>query len=252
MSYLFGTMHIKDDRVYQFCDALYPLIQSADVYVGEMDMSSVQADIGAHVYSMKAFFRPEVYQKIKAQLLKSFRLDLDRYAHLHPLMIMSAVSQTILDQDHSVSLDEYLWNYARENNLIVQGLESVEEQISLLHAIDPEPLYVQIRNISSRPAALRKFTDTALGYYLHGDIHRLYQVTKSSMRDLRKRIIYQRNKLMAERIAAFDPSRRYFITVGAGHLSGPTGIISSLRKAGYKVQAVKFTREDSMGQSTIE
>jgi uncharacterized protein YbaP (TraB family) len=239
-AYLFGTMHIRDERVYRFCDAVYPLILDSDVYVGEMDLNPMDGLSLGPTYNMQVFFRPGVYSKLRKQLLKSFSLDIDRYTHLHPLMIMSAISQTILSRDHAVSLDEHLWNFARENHKVLHGLETVQEQVNLLHSIAPEPLYTQIRNISSRPEMIRKFTDKVLTSYTSGDIHHLYRLTKASMHGLRKRIIFDRNRLMAQRITEFDLTRRYFIAVGAGHLSGSTGIISGLRKSGYKVRPVEF------------
>lgn len=239
-SLLFGSMHIRDDRVYRFCDAIYPLIRRADVYVGEMDLTDLPQRAFEKGYNMSAFFRPAVYDKLRNQILKSFKLDINRYAHLHPLMIMSAISQSILDNDHAISLDEHLWNYAKDNQLALQGLETIREQIEILHSIKPDSLYRQIKEISSQPKKLRKFSDRAIDYYTRGDIHQLYQLTKSSMHELRKLIIYDRNRLMIERILKFDPSVHYFITIGAGHLSGSTGIISGLRKSGYKVSPVEF------------
>lgn len=233
-------MHIRDDRVYRFCDAVYPLIRQADVYVGEMDLTDLPQRAGEQAYNMRAFFRPAVYAKLRKQILKSFKFDINRYAHLHPLMIMSAISQTILDHDHAVSLDEHLWNYAKENQLELQGLETIHEQMEILHSIKPDLLYRQIKEIGAQPKKLRNFSDRAIAYYTRGEIHPLYQLTKSSMHGLRKLIIYNRNKLMMSRITRFDPTIKYFITVGAGHLSGSTGIISGLRKAGYKVSPVQY------------
>jgi uncharacterized protein len=238
MSYLFGTMHIRDDRVYRFCDKLYPLILHSDVYVAEMDLEPFAEYFQGPAYAMHDFFKPAIYGKLRKQFLKSFDVDIERYTHLHPLMIMSAISHAILDSDHKVSLDEHLWNFAKDNQLELQGLETVTEQLTLLHSIAPEPLYVQIRNISARPELIRRFTDKALTSYVSGDIHRLYQLTKSSMHALRKRIIYTRNRVMAERICSFEVSRQYFIAIGAGHLSGQSGLISMLRKRGWKVTPV--------------
>jgi len=239
-SLIFGSMHIRDDRVYRFCDALYPLIRQADVYVGEMDLTDLPHQAPEQGYHMPAFFRPAAYRKIRKQILKSFGLDISRYAHLHPLMIMSAISQNILYNDHAVSLDEHLWNYAKNSQLTLQGLETISEQMEILHSIKPDSLYRQIKAISSQPNKIRNFSDSAIDYYTKGDIHQLYQLTKSSMHALRKLIIYDRNRLMIGRIVNFDPALRYFITVGAGHLSGSSGIISGLRKSGYKVSPVEF------------
>lgn len=235
---MFGTMHIRDERVYGFCDMLYPLIQQADVYVGEMDLGEVPEHPAGPGYNMAGFFRPEVYIKLRHQILKSFKLDIHRYAHLHPLMIMSAISHSMLENDHKVSLDEHLWNFANGHELTMQGLETVKEQITLLHSIAPEPLYSQIKEISTAPEKLRRFTGRSMELYSIGNIHMLYQMTKSSMHQLRKRIIYDRNLEMVKRIKGFDPSLSYFIAVGAGHLSGPSGIIRGLREAGYKVKAM--------------
>jgi uncharacterized protein YbaP (TraB family) len=60
------------------------------------------------------------------------------------------------------------------------------------------------------------------------------------MHELRKRIIYLRNESMVRRILSFDTSNSYFITVGAGHLSGKKGILTMLRKAGYQVKPFKI------------
>lgn len=235
-SYLFGTMHIRDERVYGYCDVLYPIIQQSDVYVGEMDLGETPGHIMTPAYSMSAYFRPEVYAKLRCQVLKSFRLDILRFDHLHPLMIMSAISQSMLENDRRVSLDEHLWHFADRQQLTMQGLETLEEQVTLLHSIAPEPLYRQIKEISTGPEKLRKFTRHSLELYAEGDIHRLYQLTKSSMHHLRKRIIYNRNLEMIKRMKSFDPSLTYFVAVGAGHLSGSTGIIGGLRASGYKVK----------------
>jgi uncharacterized protein len=251
-SWIFGTMHIRDDRVYRFCESLYPIIRQANVYVGEMDLDSgLPAMEQGPDYNMRAYFRPPIYQKIRHQLEKSFSLDVSRYDHLHPLMIMSAISQHFLQHDHMVSMDEHLWDYAKSNHLEVRGLESVEEQMALLHEIPPEPLYVQIRAISKYPSKFRKFADRTLVCYLENKLHLLYSMTKASMHQLRKKLIYERNRKMVERIKAFPTNRSYFITVGAGHLSGSSGIISLLRKAGYKMAAVNFTRPNDTSQPDI-
>jgi len=233
-------MHIRDERVYQFCQELYPLIIEADVYVGEMDLHPFDIQMNGPVYDLRNQFTTAGYQKIRKQLIKSFQFDVARYLHLHPLMILSGITQNILVNDHAVSLDEHLWNYARDHHRQLQGLETAQEQLALLHSIDPKPLYKQIETISTRPSGIRKFTARALDYYTRGDIHLLYQMTRSSMHQLRKRIIYTRNEVMVARMRSFNPGQSYFITVGAGHLSGPMGIISRLRNVGYKIRAVHF------------
>lgn len=229
-------MHIRDARAFHIAETLSPFILRSDCFVAEMDLSFLHLAPPGPVYQMDVHFRPKVYARIKQQLKNSFDLDLDRYAHLHPLMIISAITQSVLMHDHSVSLDEYLWDFASRHHIDLSGLESAEEQLHLLHALPVEPLYKQIKQISRRPEALRAFTHKTIQYYLAGDIHALYSLTKKSMHELRRPVIYDRNRRMVERIQKYDPAKSYFIAVGAGHLSGKFGLISSLRKHGWGVK----------------
>ncbi|MGB4848288.1 MAG: TraB/GumN family protein [Saprospiraceae bacterium] len=236
-SWLFGTMHIRDERAYQLSKSLYPLILAADTFIGEMDMNASLIPMAHAHYDARTHLSEAVFKKLQHQLLKSFQIDLATYNHLHPLMIMSIISNSVLQTEHHISLDEHLWDYAKQNGKVMMGLESYEEQFRILHAIDALPLYAQIQKIGRHPSGVRKHTARGLNLYIHGKIHELYILSKSSMHDLRKKIIYKRNEKMADVITQLDTSSQYFITVGAGHLSGKTGILSSLKKAKWKVKS---------------
>jgi uncharacterized protein YbaP (TraB family) len=233
-------MHIRDERAHQLCESLYPLIQHSDVFIGEMDMEMSMTSMQTIPYDILSFMTAKGYDKLHHQILKTFRIDLNEYRHMHPLIVMSAISNSVLQSEHFVSLDEQLWNFAKENGKKMAGLESYEEQFRILHSIAPLPLYKQLKNIGRNPSGVRKHTIRGLRLYIPGRIHELYSLSKSSMHDLRKKIIYQRNERMIDVIKHLDLQLKYFITVGAGHLSGKTGIISQLRKAGYKVKPFKI------------
>jgi hypothetical protein len=155
-------------------------------------------------------------------------------------MIMSVVSTSVLQSEHHISLDEHLWNFAREHGKKTKGLESHEEQLNILHSIDPKPLYKQLLEISRNPSAIRKNTDKGLQLYMKGNIHQLYMLSKSSMQELRKKVIYDRNRHMASVIDHLDLlSTQYFISVGAGHLSGKYGLLALLKKSGWKLKPIR-------------
>ena len=238
--WLFGSMHIRDNRVYQFTEKLYPLIHDADVFVGEMELENPGELHFSNQYDLKSHMSVSAFEKMKKQFLKSFRVDIERFVHFHPLMALSAISQSLLAAEHQVSLDEHLWHYAKGNGKPVFGIESYIEQSSLLHSIDPIPLYRQLLKISRSPSGMSRQTHSALSAYMRSDIHQLYRLTKSSMHDLRKRIIYDRNHVMVDRILDFSSDQKYFIVVGAGHLSGKFGVLVLLKKAGWKVRPVKL------------
>lgn len=239
-SYLFGTMHIRDDRAHQLCRHLYPLIEECDAYFGEMDLELPEISPTMTTYDMRKHVTPNAYEKMVAQIEKSFGINIDQLRHLHPLMIMSVISTSVLKSDHLISLDEQLWQFAKNHAKPTAGLESYEEQFRILHSIDPVPLYRQLVKISRSPSVIRSQTRKSLELYMAGRIHDLYMLSKSSMQDLRKLVIYQRNKNMSSVITQLDISRKYFITVGAGHLSGKFGLLPLLKRAGWKSMPLKL------------
>ena len=239
-SWLFGTMHIKDNRAYQLCNQLYPLILQSDGYIGEMDLSRNTMSYDLLPYDINQYLKTEAFLKLEHQLKKSFGINLNQWAHVHPLMIMSVISNSVLQSEHHISLDEHLWKFAEEHGKKTSGLESHDEQLTILHSIDPKPIYKQLLNISRNPGSIRKNTDRSLKLYMSGRIHELYLLSKSSMQHLRKKVIYERNRKMAAVIDQLDQDSQYFITVGAAHLSGKYGLITMLKKKGYLLKAVKL------------
>src|SRR5690606_29103309 len=74
--------------------------------------------------------------------------------------------------------------------------------------------------------------------YETGDIQKLYQATKKNAKGLRKVLIYDRNAIMARRIADMAAEQSLFAAIGAGHLGGEKGVLRLLKKAGFKVKPV--------------
>lgn len=228
-------MHIRDDRAYKLCDNLYPLILQSDCFIGEMDLDMSGSETQIPRYDLQHYFKDKTYQKMQRQIKKSYQVDLDHFSHLHPLMIMSILSTSVLESEHQVSLDEHLWKYAKDHGKKTIGLESYEEQLQILHSIEPCLIYKQLLKISRKPSTIRKSSSHSVDLYLQGRIHKLYLLSKSSMQQLRKKVIYERNRKMVSVINHLDSTTQNFITVGAGHLSGKFGLLSLLKKSGWKI-----------------
>ncbi len=233
-------MHVRDDRAYQLCRDLYPLIEQADIFYAEMDLDEAADAVALPTYNIRSYVSEKKIEKVRHQLLKSFHIDIDRFSHLHPLMLLSAVSSSIMQSDHAISLDEHLWHYAGALNKPLRGLESYQEQMHILQQIDPQSIYNQLLKLAQNPAPIRQQTDKSLDLYLKGEIHHLYMLSKQSMQQMRKLVIYQRNKKMSSVITQLDTSLSYFIAVGAGHLSGSYGILTLLKKSGWVCKPIRL------------
>lgn len=231
-------MHIRDERAYRMCNHLYPFIREADCYLGEMDLDADISSLQSPRYDIRRHLSDKQYHKFRVQIKKSFGLDMEQIAHLHPLVIMNLLSTGLFQAEHIISLDEHLWEYAKAHNKSVQGLETYEDQFRILHSIDVSRLYRQLFRLSKNTATIRRSTLKSLELYTEGRIHALYKASKSSMQELRKKVIYDRNHQMASVIDHLDLSLQYFIAVGAGHLSGKYGLISLLKKAGWTLKPI--------------
>ncbi len=75
--------------------------------------------------------------------------------------------------------------------------------------------------------------------YEDQDIQGLYKNSKSGLGRLRKVMLYDRNKIMIERIqeqvAERNPS---FFAVGAAHLGGTKGVLVGLKRMGLHVRPI--------------
>ncbi len=205
-----------------------------------MDLSQVMPESQLPRYDIDDFMRRKDYDKARNQFLKSFHIDLDHLKHMHPLMIMSLLSTSALTREHLISLDEHLWNFAVSHDKEVSGLESFEKQLQLLTSIEPAGLYRELKSLASNPGKIRSNTQKGLSLYLHGKTHQLYMLSKASVGRLRKKVIHERNLDMAHVIDHLDVSKQYFITVGAGHISGQVGLVALLNKSGWNVKPLKL------------
>ena len=55
---------------------------------------------------------------------------------------------------------------------------------------------------------------------------------------MRVKLIDERNVIMAQRIIAEGEAKNVFVAVGASHLAGKNGLVSSLKNAGYKLTKI--------------
>jgi uncharacterized protein YbaP (TraB family) len=78
--------------------------------------------------------------------------------------------------------------------------------------------------------------------YRSQELKKLEEITKKEdlgMERFTEIMLYNRNRQWAEKLERIMVGQSLVIAVGAGHLPGEKGVISLLRKKGYKVEPVK-------------
>ncbi len=237
-SYLFGTMHLQASEAYNHVSMAEKAIDTCQSIYLEFNL-----DEASQISPTDYFFFPKGitleehlgtkrFEKIRKQFLKSFDFELAAYNSFLPILTLNAVSESLFNKVHAVSLDSHLWNYGQSNNLKLGGVESFQDQLTILKCIPIDYQISLIKNMAKNPKRFRKQTNQAATAYQNQEIHKLYKITKRSLGKIRSLMLYDRNLRMAQKITEIVKSENAFIGVGAAHLSGQKGVIHHLVNSG--------------------
>ncbi len=242
-SYLFGTMHIKNEDSYKHVEPALAKLYLCEEFKTEIDLAEASSILNAEHYFLpndqrvSDFYSPKKYYKMRTIIQKSFAFDLQVYERLLPIIITNKLSERILKSESGKSLDAFLWSEADRLKLKLGGLETMEEQLAILTKLE---LGIQLKMLKDLAADVRRFRKSIIKMgelYSNQDIQQLHKMTKKSLGKLRKMLLYDRNELMTTRILS-NLSSKTFYAVGAAHLGGNKGILSLLKKKNLKLKAI--------------
>ena len=245
-SYIFGTMHVRDQRAFKYKELVESKILKCDAYAAEISLEEVD-----HMFmsdsmnlpegqTLSKILKPKIFGRTDKIFKKMVGVPLDHFEKSQPFMISTIITERLLSSDMPLSLDATLHQFAKENEKITLGVESFTEQIEILSKI---PLDFQIKSLGWMAKNFKLFRKQLMkmtSEYETSDIQKLYQSTKKSLKGLRKIMLYDRNKIMAQRIALLVKKQSIFVSIGAGHLGGQKGVLRLLKKEGLKIRPVLF------------
>lgn len=246
VSYVFGTMHVRDQRVFQRLDKVYAAIESCEAFAAEFNLDAASNLQGLQAFSMpdnqaiENLLSPKKYQKLRQMLRKSSNIELDYLKYSQPILISNLVEESILANNMPFALDQHLWQYAAQHDKMMLGIETLEEQIAILGRIpikhQLQSLLSTVRNISRHRQNLLRMAQ----WYENGNIRQLYQASRRGAHGLRKLLLYDRNERMALRIKELSKDQTVFCAIGAAHLAGAKGVLKLLKQKGLKVKPIQM------------
>lgn len=235
-SYLFGTMHVRDRRAFRLLSPVQECILSCEAFATEFHLEEATAQPDLHLLhlppgqTLDQLVPPRRYVKLRRILHRATGLDLDRLRDKQPIIIANMVDEAMLMRDMPFALDEMLWLFARRHDKLLLGIETYQEQISVVQQISLQEqlkgLLTMSRHISRHRRHLLHMTDL----YEEGNIQQLYQSARRGAQGLRKLMLYNRNVRMADRIAASAREQTTLFAIGAGHLAGGKGVLRLLKQ----------------------
>ncbi len=243
-SYLFGTMHVRDQRAFGYLEQVYGKIEQCNAFATEFNLEEISSGAGLGMMDLpegqylEDFFSPKKYEKLKRIFAKTTGIQLDFFRRSKPLLVTNLISEALLSKDMPHSLDESLWRYARDQDKVLLGLETYAEQLAILQKI---PLEYQVKSLNDIGKNFKRFRRQLLGMtetYAEANLQKLYQQARKNAGGLRKILLYKRNRVMADRIEEINREYSLCCAIGAGHLGGKHGVLRQLKKRGYQVRPV--------------
>lgn len=268
-SYLFGTIHLPDQRVVTLGPAVERALAASDTLVTEIPMdAALQLSVMGKVVLPNDQTLADVIGKPLAERLdRAIEQALPKDAapgtapmiakllgRMKPWAAMTQLSLLEFLPDMMAGakpLDSMLWERAQQAGKQVAALETVDEQLAVFDqfsmADQKRMLELTLDGLEAARGKPKTPTQELIDAYLTGDLASLTRVMDDAMegdRELTKRFtavaLDARNQVMATRIRERLTQKpgRYFFAVGAAHYTGDTGILALLRKAGLEVTRV--------------
>jgi uncharacterized protein YbaP (TraB family) len=250
--YLLGAVHVLPSNLHWRTPTIGRAIGRSDVFVFEVPQDEASlAQLNALIQTQG--FLPEG-QTLRGQLHSAALADYDTALAASGLsaagmererpwlaglqMMFAQIAKMKFSAGNGV--DSILMADAAKGHKEMRYLETIAEQFALLA---PDDRALEVQEFES---GLKDLRDVAGGLepMLHAwstgnqaQLDRLINGDLDEFPEARKQLLDDRNKRWVPKIEAMLKEKHvFFITVGAGHLTGPLGVPALLRKAGYKVE----------------
>lgn len=249
-SYLYGTIHIQDKRVFQFDSIVYDKLNAVEAYAMELNPEKIDVDALKKQMLMKKYTLDELlsdsdYQCLNNYMKEKMGTGVLLYNKMKPFFLQSQLSQLSMPKDEEKALDLFFFDYAKKHNKMTLGIEKLEDQLSAIKAISLQEqgkmLMQTVRDTSDADF------EELITAYLNADFEKFAELMKDTTlpANFEEALLTDRNKGMAKHIAKYCKKQSTFNAIGAAHLPGPNGVIALLRKKGYTVEAIPFNFHSS-------
>ena len=223
-SYLFGTLHSNDKRIFDLADSVYYALDKANLIILEADIFELFKDIDSR------------------EDLPNTLYDKDGKAYT----ASERASKTTYGDENGMPqfIDALLEEYCHNSNKKFFALEDVKDQLDLgIKTTFAKRIFIN--------DALNDFSNQKLiDLYLKGDItaiERFIRANLSADKEQFAALITDRNNKMAHKLdSILKKKESFFCAIGAGHLAGSEGVINLLRTRGFRLRPVLWTRSENI------
>lgn len=256
-SWLFGTIHSSDERVLKLSAEFYGAFDKIDTLVLELkeisDPNTIALELLKHPEltmlppqkNLDQILPAEETAQIAAGLAKR-GVPIASVLRMRPWFIYLTLLSCSAQQNAKGQyvLDRQLALDAEKNGVDVEGLETPLEQFRAMADLSDELTMKGLLEAFKLPYNMNDITETLVGLYVTGNSGLMKAFVEGLSDDkttditFMKRIVSDRNEVMAKRILPYLEKGNVMMAVGALHLPGDHGVVELLRKQGYTLTPV--------------
>ena len=245
--YVFGTIHIDDNRVTNFHSNVINAIKSSDIFfseTNELKDYSILEDKRNRMIS--AYLSQEEQEKLNERV-NFHSISYDFAIKLKPWLLAIIINSP--EPATPFIQDNMLKSIAQDSLILTDGLDNLEDHYSALDALtyDDQINFLKMA-INFNDDQRRHDFEALVVAYLNQDPKQILVMNQKSLQDgvsskikdvLLSKLLYERNVRFTQMIEKTMHDKKLFIAVGASHLSGDYGLLNFFRKKGYKLEPLE-------------
>ncbi|HVY24608.1 MAG TPA: TraB/GumN family protein [Steroidobacteraceae bacterium] len=182
------------------------------------------------------------YSRLKS-VVEEAGLQMAMLNHMRPWLVGLTLEETMFAKmgfDPNAGVEMQLTQLAAKDHKPISGFETMDEQIGFFSRLDEKTEIDYLASTLDEFKDMRSELDELVNAWRRGDEDKLQSLLQKEVGGHEKFfnvLIYERNRRWVARLTSLldNSSDNYLVAVGALHLVGDNGLVSLLRKAGYKV-----------------
>ena len=256
---LVGSIHVGKPDFFPLAEPFETAFSDAPVLAVEVDMTDpanlqksgvliMQKGMLPGGTTLQDRLSPEIWKRMEEYAAES-NMNLAMYSKLKPgLVAMIMVLEEYKKQgfDPELGIDMHFLEAAKEQGKEIRELESIEAQLDLFFSIDDQLDDILMAEFLDQMDEIVTMTEEMVRLWKTGDVDGLDRFLQDqmgedpAMAEFYRTLLDDRNVGMADKIVEWlEADTDIYVVVGAGHFSGPQGILSLLEDKGYKVRQMR-------------
>jgi uncharacterized protein YbaP (TraB family) len=262
-SYLFGTVHLTDERVTRLSPAVETALAESKTIALEVSDLSEKATTSVIAKSaplvmftdgqrLDKLLPSNEYETVKSIITRS-GMPADLAALFKPWIVTMILSVSDCErakvQEGARVLDMKIAEIGTKRGMKVVGLETIPQQLEALASVPQSQQLKMLRASLKFADRTNDMMETLVQLYLHRKISAAvpFQIAMAhevgigdeAFAGFQQKLLVERNAKMQLSAEPLLEEGGAFIAIGALHLPGKKGLVALLREAGYTVTAIE-------------